>query len=150
MSYSNKQASHALIASTAMTTGENLAATAADYGQFYVCRPIKVTGFYFYVTTLIEASTLNPSVALTRRITPGSDTGAVVMSTMALPTGTAAGKVVYEFIEPVLCYPGDAILLDHTVQCTDAGTAAGVGYYGFDYEVVAEAVSNCGDWVAAL
>lgn len=149
--YEQKQASHAILRATnAHDTAENLAATAADYGQYYVCRPIKVTGFYFYVTTAIDSDTLNASVALTRRVTPGSDTGAVVMSTMAIPDGTAVGKVVYEFIEPVLCYPGDAILLDHTVQCTDNGTAAGAGFYGFDYEVVSEAVANCGDYVAAL
>lgn len=148
--YPQKQASHAIVrASNAHDTAENLAATVADYGQYYVCRPIKVTGFYFYVTTALVADTLEPSVALTRRITPGSDTGAVVMSTMQLPDLTAAGKVVYEFIEPVLCYPGDAILLDHTVQCTSGTTAAGAGFYGFDYEVVDEAVGNCGDWVAA-
>lgn len=148
--YENKQASHAIVrGSNAFDTAENLAATAADYGIFYVMRPIKVTGFYFYVTTAMVSDTLAASVALTRRITPGSDTGAVVISTMAIPDLTAAGKVVYEFVEPVLVYPGDNILCDHTVQCTSATTAAGAGFYGFDYEVVSETVSNCGDWVAA-
>lgn len=149
--YPSKQASNAIVrASNAHDTAENLAATAADYGTFYVCRPIKVTAFYFFVTTTLAADTLVPQVALTRRITVGSDTGAVVMSTMGIPDLTAAGKVVYEKFEPVLCYPGDTILLDHTVQCTSAATAAGAGFYGFDYEIVDEAVGNCGDWVAAV
>ena len=148
--YGDKAASHAIVrASNAHDTAENLAATAAVYGGYYVMRPVKVTGFYFLVTTAVLAGTTAPVVEINRRPTPGSSSGEVQMASMTIPTASAAGKVLYKQIEPVLCYPGDEISLEHVTQAADGGTAAGIGFYGFDYEVVSEAVANCGDLVAS-
>jgi len=148
--YPNKQASHAIVrASNAHDTAENLAAANAVYGGYYVLRPIKVTGFYFIVNLLVDATTTAPVVEVNRRPTIASASGEVQMATITIPDTTAVGKVLYKNIEPVLCYPGDEISFEQTTQAADPGTAAGTGFYGFDYEVVSEAVSNCGDWVAS-
>lgn len=148
--YNNKQASHAIVrASNAHDTAENLAATAAVYGEYYVCRPIKVTGFYFAVTTALACDNAAAVIELNRRPTLGSSSGEVAIATITFADATAAGKVVYKHIEPVLVYPGDGLSLEHVTQATDSGTAAGIGFYGFDYEVVGEALVNCTDWVAS-
>lgn len=147
--YPQKSGSHALLRkSNAHDTAENLAAAAAVYGGLLVCRPIKVTGFYFYVTLLVEADNVAPVVEVNRRPTYNSSSGEVQLAVMTIAEGTAAGKVYYEHIEPVLCYPGDEISFEHVTQATDSGTAAGTGFYGIEYEVVGEATGNMTDWVA--
>lgn len=148
--YPNKSASMALMRrSNAFDTAENLAAAVAVHGGYIVMRPIKVTGFYFAVTTLVEADNVAPVVEVNRRPTIASSSSEVQLATLTIPEATAVGKVLYKNIEPVLCYPGDELSFEHITQATDSGTAAGAGFYGVDYEVVSEAVANCGDWVAS-
>jgi hypothetical protein len=150
MGYPQKNASCAVVrASNAHDTAENISASAADYGSLYVLRPIKVTGFYFAVTTIVASSTLDAVVALKRRTLLGSSGTESNLAVMTIPNGTAVGKVLYKFIEPVICYPGDELLYDHITQNTDAGTATGAGFYGLDFEDVAESAANCTDWVAS-
>jgi len=147
--YPKKARSHAILRKTnAHDTAENLAASAAVYGGYLVCAPIKVTGMYFYVTLAIVAGTTAPVVEVNRRPTYNSASGELQIVSGTIPTGTAAGKVLYEFCEPYLCYPGDELSFEHVTQAADGGTAAGTGFYGLDYEVVDEAVGNCSNWVA--
>ena len=148
--YGQKSASCSIVrASNAHDTAENLAASNADYGSLYVMRPIKVTGFFFAVTLLVEASTAAPVVVLKRRTLIGSSGSESNLAVLTIPNLTAVGKVLYKFIEPVICYPGDELLYDHVTQATDAGTAAGAGFYGLEYEDVGESLANCTDWVAS-
>lgn len=148
--YENKSASHAIVRkSNAHDTAENVAAAVAVHGGYLATRPIKITGFYFYVTVALVADTLAPAVAIKQRPTYNSSSGEVTIATLTLPDLTAAGKVVYKRVEPYLINAGDEISLEHTVQCTSAGTAAGQGFYGFDYEIISEAAGNQTDWVAS-
>lgn len=148
--YSDKARSHAILRkSNAHDTAENLAAAAAVYGGYLVCKPIKVTGFYFYVTLAIDATTTAPVVEVNRRPTYNSSSGELQMASMTIPDATAAGKVVYKEIEPYLCYPGDEISFEHVTQAADPGTAAGTGFYGIDYEVVSESLANLSNLVAS-
>ena len=146
--YTNKGGALALMRkSNAFDTAENVAAAVAVHGGYLVMRPIKVSAVYFCLTTTMVADTLAAQVKVTRRPTIGSATGEVILATLILLDTLAAGKVVYKIISPVLCYPGDELNFEHTVQCTSASTAAGAGYYGVDFEIVDEAVANCTDWV---
>ena len=148
--YVEKSASMALMRlSNAFDTAENLAASAAVHGGYIVMRPIKVTAFYFAVTTLVAADNVAPVIEVNRRPTVASSSGEAVIASMTIPEAAAVGKVYYKFVEPVLCYPGDELSFELVTQATDSGTAAGAGFYGVDYELVSEAVSNCGDWVAS-
>lgn len=146
--YTKKSASMALMRrSNAFDTAENLAAAAAVHGGYIVMRPIKVTAFYFAVTTLVEADNIAPVVEVNRRPTIASSSGEEQIASLTIPEAAAVGKVYRKDCEPVLCYPGDEISFELVTQATDSGTAAGAGFYGIDYEDVSEAIGNCGDLV---
>jgi len=150
MSYTNKVGLGYLIrASNAFDTAENIAATAAVYGEYYVTKPCSVFEFRFIVTLAIAASTAAPVVKIKRRPTPGSDSGAVDIATITIPTGTAAGKVMVKRVAPVQLNVGDTLCFQHVTQATDAGTAAGTGFYDVALEIDEESDGNQSDLVVS-
>lgn len=132
-------------ASNAFDTAENVAATAAVHGEYYVTKPCSVSEFKFIVTTAIVGTTTAPIVALKRRPTPGSATGEVTIANMTLPNGTAAGKVVSVRFAPVQLNVGDALNFEHITQA--AGSPAGAGFYDVVLEQDFEVDGNQSDLV---
>ena len=150
MSYTQKTGLGYLIpASNAFDTAENLAAAAAVYGEFYVTKPCSVTELRFIVTLAIAASTTAPVVKVKRRPTPGSDSGAVDIATITIPTGTAAGKVMVKRVAPVQLNVGDSLCFQHVTQAVDASAAAGTGFYDAVLEIDEEADGNQSDLVVS-
>jgi hypothetical protein len=140
MSYPNKVGLGYLVrASNAFDTAENLAATAAVHGEYYVTKPCSVNELRFLVTTAILAGTTAPVIKIKRRITPGSDTGAVDIVSMTIPSGTAAGKVVCKACVGTQLYVGDSLTFQHVTQAVDGGTATGQGFYDVILEIDEEA-----------
>lgn len=141
MAYERKLLDKALIRrSNAFDTAEDISAAAAVYGGYICMSQVQISRFMFCVTTAIVAVTTAPVVRITRRPTIGSSSGEVEIARLTLPTGTAAGKVVYKDVSPVTIFPGEEISLEHVTQAV--GSAAGAGFYGFEAELDPEYVSN--------
>jgi hypothetical protein len=82
-----------------------------------------VRAFALVLTAAITGS--DAIVELRKRITPGSDTGAVAVGTITLPlTGTAIGQVYYKRGFNVSIQPGDELIMVVTDVAT-AGTVFG-------------------------
>jgi len=134
-------------ASNAFDTGENLAAAAAVYGEYYVTKPCSVSELRFIVTTTIDATTTAPVIEINRRPTPGSSSGEVQICSMTIPNGTAAGKVVCERFAPVQLNVGDTLAFEHVTQAAGSGTAAGVGFYDVLLDIDDESDGNQSDLI---
>ena len=115
---------------------DDLDAAPAVHGEYLVVKPCQIKRLMFIVTEAVVADTTAPAVRFSQRVTPGSDTNAVVLGTLTIPHGTAVGKVLYKDIDPVDLVPGDSIKVENTVQTVDAGssTETGQGYYAFELD----------------
>lgn len=133
--------------SNALDTAEVLSAAGAVYGGYLVTRQCKIKRLMFYVTVLVAADTTAPVVEFNRRPTYNSSSGEILLGNLTIPEGTAAGKVVYKDIEPVILYPGDELSFEHTVQAVDSSSAAGAGFYAFEIEDCPEQAANQSDMV---
>lgn len=114
--------------STANGTAANLAATAADWAVMNVHFPIQVKRISFFVKTAVTASTTAPKVTLFSRPTTASASGQVTLGVLTIPSGTAAGAVIYKDLESVRVKPGYDLCFAVSLQATDSGTAAGAGF----------------------
>jgi hypothetical protein len=127
--------SHALTrASNAFDTAEDLSASNAVYGQWLVGASCTIKRIKFYVTTAIVAGTTAPQVSFKKYSAYNVSSGAVTLGTLIIPTATAVGKIVYKDITPYDLAPGQALVAEQVVQAADSGTAAGAGFYMFDYD----------------
>lgn len=116
--------------SNAFLTGANLAATAADWAEIHCHTSVQVKRITFGVTTAVLAGTLAPTVTVYQRPTAGSNASQVLLGTLTIPNGTAAGSIVYKELESVRLKAGQGLAFRVNVQATDGGTAAGVGFPG--------------------
>lgn len=121
--------------SNAFDTAENLAATAAVHGGYLITKPCSISEFQFYVTTTLVAGVTAPQVKITKRPTYNSASSEVVIATMTIPNGTAAGKVVGKRFSPVQLDVGDELNFEHITVANDTGTAAGAGFYNVTLDV---------------
>lgn len=113
---------------------------AADKHTITVNVPMVVRRFAAIVTTAIVNTTIASVQALDYRPTYGSDTNRVEIDTITLPTGTAAGKIVYcDCNYRVL--PGTQLIVEHKTAGT--GTPSGVLRYFIEAEYSAEVAANC-------
>jgi hypothetical protein len=133
-------------ASNAFDTAENLAATAAVYGEYLVTKPCSLAELRFHVTTSVVGTTTAPVIEVNRRPTQGSSSNEVQLASITIPTGTASGKVVVKRITPVQLNVGDSIAFEHVTQ--GVGDAAGAGFYDAVLHIDDESDSNQSDLVA--
>lgn len=84
------------------------------------------------------------TIAFKRRPTFASATGEVTMGSVVVPAATAAGKVVYKDITPVVCFPGDQIVYEITSAAT-----SGSAHYGVAGELDPEQPANQSDMIAS-
>ena len=120
---------------------------AADVGRFVVpfkCQVILAA----LVVTEVCAGTLTPVVAFDKRPTAGSDTdrGDGDIANFVMGT-TAAGKVLYDLAAAgTVLTPGEEVIIEITVQPTDAASGHFVPY--LLVEALPETKANLGDLVA--
>lgn len=72
-----------------------------------IMQPCDLNSVGVLVTTAVDTD--GATITVTRRITPGSDTGAVAVATLTLPNLTVAGKILYKLITPQLANAGDEL-----------------------------------------
>lgn len=117
-------------ASNAFLTAASLTSV-AGWASFYCLESVKVIRIMGIVTTALVADTAVPVVTFYKRITQGSDTGAVSIGTLTFPDSTAAGKVVYKNVEGTKLTIGDELYIKVTTAATSAGSVAGAAFLGF-------------------
>lgn len=141
--YTNFIGDYLIPKSNAHLTAEDLTASAGVYGGFICVKRCRVTRVKFVVTTVIAASTQTPVVEFNRRPTIGSSSGEVLIDNITIPTGTAAGTVMYATPSTqVTLEVGDELSYEHTVQATDGSSATGAGYYAVEVEDYPEYKGN--------
>ena len=128
---------------------ETISAAAAVHGGLLCMKPCVVNRLMFVITTLVASDTTLGVLEFNRRPTPGSATGEVALGTLTIPDASAVGAVIYKDIDGVQFNPGDELSFEHTVQCADGSSAAGAGYYGFNFEDSPEDVTNITEMVAS-
>lgn len=126
---------HVLSTGMQSATAEVISATAADYQVFSFGWPIKITHVGFIVTTTVAADSTAPVVSFDRRITAGSDTGRVELTTLTIPDTTAAGKCVVKGSLELEVDVGEELVFEHKTQAVDGSSAAGAGHYFIVYEL---------------
>ena len=139
--YSEEFISGAIVPkSNASLTAYSASAAAADYASWAVMEQVQLTRIMLFVTTAIVGTTTAPVVAFYARPTPGSSSGQILLGKLTLPSGTAAGVVVYKEIESVKIPPGYDLAVVGDTQAV--GSAAGAGFAGFKGFVNAEDPRN--------
>lgn len=137
MAYAQELMEGAIIRkSNALDTAEVLSASPAVYGGYLIAKRIHVMRLCFYVTATV-VSDVAVQVEFNRRPTYNSATGEELIGTLIIPSGTAAGQVVYKDIPLTVLEVGDELSFEHTVQAS-GGSAAGAGFYAFVAELAPE------------
>lgn len=124
--------------SNAFDTAEVITAAAAPYGSYTLHYPMLVHGFSFHVSTSVFD--LTATVIRLTKITVANVTTAI--TTMTIPNGTVAQKVIGKRFSPVKIGVGDRLQMEHLTQGGLGGTPAGAGFYGFLASLSPENVSN--------
>lgn len=150
MSYTKSNANHLAFFSPLITLAQNAAevlkeidigASSADHGELLCVKACKVYRLKFSLTSELAGGTsVAPRVVFTRRPTPLSATGEVVVGTVIVPDATAIGKTVYLDVEPVAFAVGDSMEISHVIG---TGTPTGQGVYSFEcFEDPEESANN--------
>ena len=87
-------------------------------------------------------------VTVKNRPTVASATGEASITTLSIPAGTAAGKVVYKDINEALIAPGGSLVFEVTTAAA-GGSAAGAGVCGFIVQEDPEYAPNLSSMVAS-
>lgn len=121
--------------------------SAAVVQSFTVLSQCQVDQLFFAISTSVVSSG-NVIVAFKRRPTIGSTSGEVIIGSLTIPGGAAAGKVYYKQVSPVVCAAGEQIVIEVTTAAAGMG-AAGNGQGFFDAEQDPETNANNPDMVAS-
>lgn len=121
--------------------------SAAVVQSFTVQEQCQVDQLFFAVSTAI-VSTASVVVTFKRRPTLNSTSGEVSIGALTIPAGTAAGKVYYKVVSPVVCAAGEQIVIEVTTAAAGGG-AAGNGQGFFHAEQDPETNANNSDMVAS-
>ena len=125
---------------TAMLTADDLS-SAAVHGEYVAMARVKVKRIMAYVSIVtVGASTIE----VNRRPLAGSATGEVVVGTIVIPAGTAAGKLVYKDIDPVAINAGEGLSFEVLAAAT-----SGSAHYGFDADHAPQDARENTDMIAS-
>ncbi len=119
----------------------------AVHGEYVCYRKCLITRLAFAVTgEAISGTSVAPVVTFTKHPTPLSSSGAAVLDTLTLPTGTAIGKVVYVDCTPTAFAVGDSLEISWTIG---TGTPTGMGHVYWECEDSPEQAANVTDMIAS-
>jgi hypothetical protein len=113
--------------SNAHDTAVSLTAAAGVYGSYTVHYPVMLRRFSLAISTAV--SDLTSSIVSLSKVSVANVTTEV--TTITVPNGTAAGKVMVKDFTPVKVGIGDKIELKRKTQGGLGGTPAGAGFFGF-------------------
>jgi len=123
----------------------DIGAASADHGEMLCVRRCMVARAKFtLVGEAAGGSATAPTVVFTRRPTPLSATGEVVIATLTIPDTTAVGKTVFKDFDPVTLEVGDSVEIAHTVGVTGP---TGQGFWSLKLIPMPEDARNEGDMI---
>lgn len=137
--YANELLSGAVVPGSAAMVAPSSLGSVAVIGEILIGTRIKINMLKFIVTTVTVGAA---TVRFSNRITPGSDTGAIVLGTLTIPAATPVGKVLYKAITPAVMSVGDSLKCEVTANAT-----SGAGMYLFEGEQDPEAAANEADMI---
>src|SRR3990172_10058494 len=120
----------------------------ADKGVYTVLMPMVVRRIGFVVSTTIVNPTIAAVKSVDYRPNFGSETDRAEIDTLTLPTGTAAGKIVYVDVN-YRVLPGPQLVAEHKTAGTGAG-AAGAGRIVVVADYSNETAANCAQVLASV
>jgi len=125
----------------------DIGASSADHGELVCFRRCQVVRVGIIMTSEAASGTsVAPRAVFTKRPTPLSATGEVVIGTAIVPTGTAIGKSTVKVITPVTFNPGDSLEISHVIG---TGTPTGQGVWFVEAVDHPEADANLSDVVSS-
>lgn len=126
------------LSGTAFTTAQSLTAAANVAGSAIAHYPMMVQRMMFRVSTAVND--LTSSIVEMQKVTLGSVTSSI--TTITVPNGTAAGKVMIKDCSPVKIGIGDKLQFKLKTQGALGGTPAGAGFFGFFASIQPENFTN--------
>lgn len=123
----------------------DIGAASGDHGELVCIKSCRVKRLMFTLTSeAAGGSSVAPQVIFTRRPTPLSASGEVVVDNLVIPHGTAVGKTVYLDIDPVEFAVGETMEISWVIG---TGSPTGIGVYGFECEEASELPANNADMI---
>lgn len=142
--YSEELLHGCVLPTSAPSTAQSLA-SAADMLVYNVCEQIVVTRIMLQVSTA-TVSTGNIVVSVYERPTYGSSSGQVLIGTLVIPSGVAAGKIYYKDVESVKIPQGSQLAFVCSTAAAGGG-AAGAGFSNFKAFMASEDPKNVSQMV---
>lgn len=124
--------------SGAFDTAQSITAAAAVYGSYVAHYPIMVQRYTFQLSA--TAVDITSSVVEMQKVTVADVTSSI--TTITVPTGTVARKVLYKDFSPVKIGVGDKLQFKLKTQGGLGGTPAGAGFHGFLASLQPEDITN--------
>ena len=121
-----------------------LTSTGVSLVHFAIQHQVEVKRVMFQLSTAVSSS-VSAVVAVKYYPVIGSSSNAVTVATLTIPTGTAAGVIIYKDINEYIAVPGGEIVFD----VTTAATSTGIGVAGFWCNLDPEYVTNQTNMVAS-
>lgn len=123
----------------------DIGAASGDHGELVCVKSCRVKRLMFTLTSeAAGGSSVAPQVIFTRRPTPLSASGEVVVDNLVIPHGTAIGKTVYLDINPVEFAVGETMEISWVIG---TGSPTGIGVYSFECEEASEVPANNADMI---
>lgn len=123
----------------------DIGAASGSHGEYLCVKSCRVARLQFTLTEeAASGTTTAPTVVFSKRPTPLSATGASVIGTIIVPSGSAIGKTVYLDIDPISFAVGDSLQLAWTVG---VGTPTGIGMASFIANEDPEVPANNADMI---
>ena len=110
------------------------------HGEHIALSNVALDRLLLIVTTSVVSSGA-VVVQFKKRSAPGVTSGEVVLGSLSIPAGTAAGKVLYKNINEAELQAGQALAIEVTTAAAGGGAAGGC-LYGFELQESPEVPAN--------
>lgn len=141
--YSEELLSPCVLPTSAPSTAQSLAST-GDILVYNFGETIVVTRIMVLISTTVSSSS-SVVVNVYQRPTYGSTSGQVLIGTLTIPTGTAAGSIMYKNIESVKVPQGSQLAFN----VGTAASSAGAGFCMFKSFMASEDPRNVSAMIAS-
>lgn len=142
MAYSEEYLGGCVIPSSTAPLSAQVLTSTGDKASFYLGEAIELSRLEFLVSAAVVAGLTAPVISVYARPTFGSTSGQILIGTLTIPTGTAAGQILYKNVESVKLEPGYTLVFNVSTAATDSGSAAGSGFSMFKAFMITEDPKN--------
>lgn len=130
--YSHKSQLGSLVPNGSGVLAADVLTATGVHGEHIALGHVALDRLLLCVTTSV-VSTGAVVVQFKKRSAPGVSAGEVVLGSLSIPAGTAAGKVLYKNINEAELQVGEALAIEVTTAAAGGGAAGGC-IYGFELQ----------------